>query len=1088
MTLALPAAAGRRGDRARNGADNGGIAGSGALVRRRPSARTSIAIAAFGAFLAFVDSTVVNVAFPSLLAAFPHAGIGGLSWVLNAYNVVFAGVLVLAGRFADLLGRRRLFMWGLAVFVVTSAACAAATSIGMLVAFRLLQGAGAAMLVPASLGIVIHSSTPERRARSLSVWAAAAALAAGLGPPLGGALVDAYNWRLVFVINVPFGVLAWVLARRKVVESREPGRRTIPDVRGALLLSLALGAVTFGVVQGPAWGWSSAGVVASFAVAVACGAGVLASSRRHASPILDPALLRIRGFFVSNLVVLLAGLGLYTYLLTHILWLHLVWGYSLVVAGLSVAPGAVVTMLTAEMFGRLADRFGPRAVVVPGALVWAGAFVWYTTRVGLHPDFLGAWLPGQVISGIGVAATLPVATSGGLAAVPSGRYATASAVSSSARQVGGVLGIAVLTTFIAHVTPTSLPADLRHGWDLAIGSFALAAVVATFFGHVRAHVDASAVGGIPIPVSLSPGAGPLAASRGAETEHGLLDHLPPEVRDAFLSGGERIVLHAGDVLFHAGDPGGTLYAVESGRLEVHLPGGAIRELGIGAVVGELAVLTGAPRSASVVARRDAALISVRGERFEELLAERPDAATAVARALARMLQEDRPRASLSAPPPRVVAVVALDDAAPVAEVADALSASLRQPARCRDEVGGDTPPEDASGQSAHPVGLRVVQLAVQGASLDAAERSADRVVISAGPGGPWHDACLRQADRVVLVSGGTRPAFPDPPAAPIDVVVVDRVTESDVAAWQDATGCRRVYVAGDAGRSRADGALDVALRPLADRIAGRSVAVALGSGGARALAGLGVLAALEDAGVRVDRVSGVSIGALIAATFATGIGAQEVEARLFDELVQRHPFSDYRLSFASLSRGARLRAMLERCLADSHIEAMPRELVVASTNLADGTTVYHRRGRAATAVAASMAMPVLLAPRRIDGRVLVDGSLSVGAPVECFAEHPEGPVVAVQIAPPALSETAGRVPSLGETLVQVMAIGARGAVRPYGVATVTVTPSMDEVGMLEFHQIDVAIAAGRRAGEAAVAALAASEHADQETDGALDGP
>ena len=429
----------------------------GATARRRRYApTTAVVVAAFGAFLAFLDSTVVNVAFPDIQAAFPHASVGTLSWVLNAYNVAFAGLLVLSGRFADLLGRRRLFKMGLVLFTLMSALCAVSTSVEMLIVFRVLQGAGAAMLVPASLGIVVHASPLERRSRSLSLWAASAALASGLGPPIGGALVDAYNWRMVFLINLPLGIIAWFLARRMVIESRAPGRRIMPDLRGALVLSLAIAALTLGIVQGGSWGWSSAPTLVAFAVAAIGIALTVQSSRHHHSPILDPDLLRIRSFTVSNLVTMAAGLGLYTYLLAHILWLHYVWGYSLLLAGLAVAPGAVVAAILATPFGRLADRFGPRVVVVPGALVWSGAYVWYATRVGLQPDFVGQWLPGQILSGIGVGATVPVAAAGGLSSVPAGQYATASAVSTSTRQIGGVLGIAILTIFIAHPTLTLL--------------------------------------------------------------------------------------------------------------------------------------------------------------------------------------------------------------------------------------------------------------------------------------------------------------------------------------------------------------------------------------------------------------------------------------------------------------------------------------------------------------------------------------------------------------------------------------------------------------------------------------------------------
>ena len=201
----------------------------------------------------------------------------------------------------------------------------------------------------------------------------------------------------------------------------------MPDLRGALLLSASVALLTLGVVQGTSWVWDSPATLGAFAAALVGTALTVRSSLRHPSPVLDPVLLRMRAFGVSNLVTLVAGLGLYTYLLAHILWLHYVWGYSLLVSGLAVAPGAIVAALVARPCGKLADRFSPRAVVVPGALVWAAAFVWYAAKVGVRPDFLGQWLPAQIASGIGAGSTLVVAAGGGLATVPAGRYATASA-------------------------------------------------------------------------------------------------------------------------------------------------------------------------------------------------------------------------------------------------------------------------------------------------------------------------------------------------------------------------------------------------------------------------------------------------------------------------------------------------------------------------------------------------------------------------------------------------------------------------------------------------------------------------------------
>ena len=493
--------------------------------------------------------------------------------MLNAYNVAFAGLLVLSGRFADLLGRRRLFKMGLVLFTLMSALCAVSTSVEMLIVFRVLQGAGAAMLVPASLGIVVHASPLERRSRSLSLWAASAALASGLGPPIGGALVDAYNWRMVFLINLPLGIIAWFLARRMVIESRAPGRRIMPDLRGALVLSLAIAALTLGIVQGGSWGWSSAPTLVAFAVAAIGIALTVQSSRHHHSPILDPDLLRIRSFTVSNLVTMAAGLGLYTYLLAHILWLHYVWGYSLLLAGLAVAPGAVVAAILATPFGRLADRFGPRVVVVPGALVWSGAYVWYATRVGLQPDFVGQWLPGQILSGIGVGATVPVAAAGGLSSVPAG--AVRDRLGGQHEHAPDRRRARDRHTHDLHRPPhTDQPAQRPSAWLGAGGG-----------QFRRRRGDRAVLRPRPSPrrgarrhVGCPPRLKTCGAARRDHQRAGGRDRPArapaPGARDEMLAAGERVELRAGQALFHAGDPGDTLFLLQSGRVDVRRPDGS----------------------------------------------------------------------------------------------------------------------------------------------------------------------------------------------------------------------------------------------------------------------------------------------------------------------------------------------------------------------------------------------------------------------------------------------------------------------------------------------------------------------------------
>src|SRR4051794_6428215 len=235
------------------------VEADGQVTQRRSAvtATSVLLVSSMGVFMAFLDATIVNVAFPDIRQSFPTATLGSLSWVLNAYNVVFAAFLVPMGRFSDLLGRRRIFTLGVGTFTLASVLCAAAPSLNFLIAARVLQALGAAAMVPASLALVLQAFGPARRAHAVALWGAIAAIAAGLGPAVGGLLVEAQSWRLAFLVNLPVGLVAMVLAGRRLVESRAPGRRTMPDMAGAALFALTIALLTFAIVEGPSQGWTS---------------------------------------------------------------------------------------------------------------------------------------------------------------------------------------------------------------------------------------------------------------------------------------------------------------------------------------------------------------------------------------------------------------------------------------------------------------------------------------------------------------------------------------------------------------------------------------------------------------------------------------------------------------------------------------------------------------------------------------------------------------------------------------------------------------------------------------------------------------
>ncbi len=1028
---------------------------STAATTRVPPSRVLL-VASFGAFLAFLDATIVNVAFPSIRESFPDTSIAGLSWVLNAYNIVFAACLILCGRLTDLVGRRRSFVSGVVIFTIASVLCGLAPSVEVLVAFRVLQAFGAAMLVPASLALVIAAFPAERRAHAIGIWGASAAVAAGLGPPIGGALVQLGGWRWAFLVNLPFGLVAVWAARHELVESRAPGRRMLPDLVGAALLVLGLGVLNLGIVKGQDWGWSSLAVVGSFAAAAVLLGLFVASSRRHRAPMLDPALLRLPSFGIGSVATVLAGFGFYAYLLTNILWLQYVWGYDVLRAGLALVPGAVVAAVVASRLGPLADRHGYRWFVVPGAVVWAGAYVWYHRQVGLEPAFWAEWMPGQVLSGIGVGATLPLLGSAALAAVPGGRYATASAAVSSARQLGGVLGIAVLVAVIGEPTPATAVQALRDGWVLSIVAFLLVAVAAAPLGRLRAAAEEEDVADHRPPL-IHPPATPLASDAPLPpgttdfsdlSEVALFAALPDEARQRLERATRLVTLPAGTDLMRDGDPPGSAFVVRSGRLEVLVRGAVVRELGAGQVLGELALLTGENRSATVRARRDTALTEIPRDAFEELLETDRLAARVV---LGQVAERLRTAGAARVPPPpeqvSVVAVVGLGAGARTAVVAERIIERLRHHVRVA-APGVLTPDGLARAERDHD---RVVLVA------DAPEAGGDRA---------WQEFCLRQADAVVLVASSDQP-LPDlaPQPAP------SRQPDLVLVGPTPAPGQRVAWVARvDAWQlTLATGDLATAVRPLADRLAGRSLGLVLAGGGARALAHVGVLRELEDAGLHVDRVAGSSVGAIIAGLYATGVTGDELEEVCFSELVRRRPFGDYRLSPYSLARGQRVHTGLVRAYgADTVLEGLPRQLSVVSVDLVGRTRQVHRRGSLVEAVKVSCRLPVLFAPVPMeDGRLLVDGGVLDNMPTDLLVERDEGRVVAVNIG----SGGDGphrpgkpRVPGLGDTLMRTMMIGSGGAVHAARARGAwVVSPSAMGVGLLEFHQFDRMVQAGRDA-------------------------
>jgi EmrB/QacA subfamily drug resistance transporter len=461
-----------------------------------------------GVFMAGLDVFIVNIAFPQIHTDFPGTSLGSLSWILNAYTIVFAAFLIVAGRWSDGFGRKRAFMLGVGLFVAASAACAAAPSIPFLVGARAVQGLGAALLMPASLGLLLPEFPPEQRHIAIGAWAAVGGIAAAAGPPLGGLLVQA-GWRWVFIVNVPVGIAGLIAGRRVLREIRHPDTAR-PDVLGAVMLTAGVAALTVAIVQGSGWGWSSASILGLLALAVLLIALLARRILHHPAPIVEPELLAVRAFSAATLGSLLFFAGFAGMLLASVLFLTGIWHEPILTAGLEITPGPAMAALTAVPGARLGARFGAGRIGALGTVLFALGGVWWLGHLGSQPHYASDFLPGMLIGGIGVGLVIPSLTGAVAATLAPERLATGIAVQTTGRQLGSALGFAILIAVLG--TPHDA-ADFRGGWRFMLLSSLLAGVALLAVGRAPARASMPHPPPVPEPRPTAVPAGSSRASR-----------------------------------------------------------------------------------------------------------------------------------------------------------------------------------------------------------------------------------------------------------------------------------------------------------------------------------------------------------------------------------------------------------------------------------------------------------------------------------------------------------------------------------------------------------------------------------------------
>jgi EmrB/QacA subfamily drug resistance transporter len=443
-------------------------------------ANAVLALIAVAQFMVILDATIVNVALPTIKVDVGFSE-QSLSWVLNAYTLMFGGFLLLGGRLADRLGRRRLFVAGIVVFSGASLICGISQSEGMLLVARGLQGLGGAMVSPAALSIILttFAEGPERN-RALAVWGAIAGAGGAIGLLLGGVIVEVLTWRWVFFVNVPIGAVVLALTPRIVPESRsESASKGGYDVEGAVAITLGTIALVFTLIKAESWGWTSVRTLVGFAIAAVLIVAFVQIERRHRDPLVPLRIFTNRSLAASDATMLLVAAALFGMFFFCTLYLQQVLGYSALKTGIAYLPLSLTLIGASALASRLVDRFTPKPVLVTGLLVSTAGFV-LLTRVTGHGDYTSHVLPAMIVIGAGLGLSFVPITIAATNGVASGDSGLASGLLNTTQQVGGSLGLAILSSVSTSRSTSALqggsalPVALTDGFK---GAFVVAAVL-----------------------------------------------------------------------------------------------------------------------------------------------------------------------------------------------------------------------------------------------------------------------------------------------------------------------------------------------------------------------------------------------------------------------------------------------------------------------------------------------------------------------------------------------------------------------------------------------------------------------------------
>jgi EmrB/QacA subfamily drug resistance transporter len=401
---------------------------------------------AFGLFMIMLDNTIVNVALPSIQRDL-GIGVSELEWVVNGYALTFAVLMLTGGKLADLLGRRLIFIAGLAVFTVSSLVCGLAASAGMLIGARVVQGIGSALMNPATLSIITATFPRRERGMAIGIWAGVSAMALAIGPLVGGIITEQISWNWIFYINVPVGLIGIAVARLVINESRDTSAEQRLDLPGLLASALGLFALTYALIESNNYGWGSPRILSLFGVAAVALAVFVLLELRQRVPMLDLSLFRSATFAGANTVMLLVGVSMFGVFFFVSLFLQNILGYSATQAGAAFLPWTMLIVIVAPIAGKLSDRVGSRWLMAAGMLLLTGSLLVFS-RLDATASFWNL-LPALLLGGFGMALAMTPTTAAVMGSVPVDKAGVGSAVLNSMRQVGGALGVAVMGAIVA---------------------------------------------------------------------------------------------------------------------------------------------------------------------------------------------------------------------------------------------------------------------------------------------------------------------------------------------------------------------------------------------------------------------------------------------------------------------------------------------------------------------------------------------------------------------------------------------------------------------------------------------------------------